>query len=210
MLSYVNILCWKTLNNNFQHNSIYRHLIKTSKILTNYIIWNLPVSTGYINIWWTINMLTSLPQWNHCVGMSMKRNTMLKNYVQTKHCVEMSTQRKWLIDTNLSILMKKSGHSIFPGWSTLFLYSSTHKAWLFEKLIFELDAFSYNFKIVRILLRQLISPKKMVASSAKLTILISWFPICMPFVLVSTIMKLASTSVTILNMESIVFSRMVV
>ena len=103
MLSYVNILCWKTLNNNFQHNSIYRHLIKTSKILTNYIIWNLPVSTGFINIWWTINMLTSLQQWNHCVGMSMKRNTTLKNYVQTKHCVEMSTQRKWLIDTNLSV-----------------------------------------------------------------------------------------------------------
>ena len=38
-------------------------------------------------LWWTV---TSLPQWNHCVGM--------KNYVEKKHCVEMNTQTNWLID----------------------------------------------------------------------------------------------------------------
>ena len=32
IISYVNnILCSKLLNNNFQYNSIYQHLIKTSK-----------------------------------------------------------------------------------------------------------------------------------------------------------------------------------
>ena len=47
-------------------------------------------------------------------------------------------------------------------------------AWLFEKLIFELDASSYSFKITCILSKQVISLKKMVVSSAKFTILISW------------------------------------
>ena len=38
--------------------------------------------------------MTSLLQWNLCVGM--------KNYVEIKHCVEMNTQTDSLIDTNLS------------------------------------------------------------------------------------------------------------
>ena len=38
--------------------------------------------------------MTSLLQWNLCVGM--------KNYVEIKHCVEINTQTNWLIDTNLS------------------------------------------------------------------------------------------------------------
>ena len=38
----------------------------------------------------------------------------------------------------------------------------------------------------------------MVVLSAKFTILISWSPICIPLILLSTLMRLASTSVVIL------------
>ena len=47
-------------------------------------------------------------------------------------------------------------------------------------------------------LRQVISLKKMVVLSAKLTILISWSPICIPLILISTLMRFASTSAAIL------------
>ena len=63
-----------------------------------------------------------------------------------------------------------------------------------KRFIFELKAFSYSFKITCILLRQIISPMKMVMSSAKFTNLISWSPICTPLILLSASMKLASTS----------------
>ena len=33
-----------------------------------------------------------------------------------------------------SVLMEKCGHSIYPGWSILFLYTPVHKACLFEKV----------------------------------------------------------------------------
>ena len=72
------------------------------------------------------------------------------------------------------------------------------EAWLFEKFIFELDASSYSFKITCILSRQVISLKKMVVSSAKFTILISWSPICIPLILLLALMKLASTSAAIM------------
>ena len=52
--------------------------------------------------------------------------------------------------------------------------------------------------------RQVISLKKMVVLSAKFTILISWSPICIPLILLSALIKLASTSVAMLydRMES--------
>ena len=60
-------------------------------------------------------------------------------------------------------------------------------------------AFSYSFKIILIVLRQVISLlKKMVVLSAKLTILISWSPVCIPLILLSVLMKFASTSAAIL------------
>ena len=72
------------------------------------------------------------------------------------------------------------------------------KAWFFEKFIFELDASSYSFKINCILSKQVISRKKMVVSSAKFTILISWSPICIHLILLMAFMKLASTSARIM------------
>ena len=72
------------------------------------------------------------------------------------------------------------------------------EAWLFEKFIFELDPSSYSFKITWILSRQLISLKTMVVSSAKFTILISWSPICIPLIVLLTLMELASTSAAVI------------
>ena len=72
------------------------------------------------------------------------------------------------------------------------------EAWLFEKFIFELDSFSYSFKMTYILLRQVISLKKMVVSSAKLIILISRSFFCIPLIILLALMKLANTSATIM------------
>ena len=72
------------------------------------------------------------------------------------------------------------------------------EAWLFEKFIFELDASSYSFKITCILLRQVISLKKMVVSWAKFTILISCSPICILLILLLAWIKLASSSAAII------------
>ena len=84
--------------------------------------------------------------------------------------------------------------AICPGLSVfIFICHSLYKAWLFEKFISDLESSSCSFKITCILLRQVISSKKMVMSSAKFTNLISWFPICTPLILLSASMKLAST-----------------
>ena len=55
-------------------------------------------------------------------------------------------------------------------------------------------SFSYSLKITCILLRQVISFKKMVVLSVKFTILISWSRICIPLILLSALLILASTS----------------
>ena len=89
-------------------------------------------------------------------------------------------------------------HFVCPDLSILFLYAAAHKAWLFEKSIFELDASSYSFKTTCILLRQVTSLKKMLLSSAKFIILISWSPICIPLILLLALMKLAITSAAIM------------
>ena len=68
---------------------------------------------------------------------------------------------------------------------------------LFEKFIFELDASSYSFKITCILSTQVISLNKMMVSSAKFTILISWIATCIPLILLLELMKLGSNSVAI-------------
>ena len=89
-------------------------------------------------------------------------------------------------------------HSICPGWSVLPLYAPTHRACFFEKLIFELDEASYSFKITCIPLRKVISFEKIAVMSAKLTILISWSAICIPFILLLVLMKLESTPAAIM------------
>ena len=85
---------------------------------------------------------------------------------------------------------------ICPVWSVLFLHAPDYQAWLFQEFIFELDASSYSFKITCILLRQVIYLNKMVVSTAKSAILISWSPpICAPLILLLSLKKLASASV---------------
>ena len=78
-----------------------------------------------------------------------------------------------------------------------FLYEPTCKAWLFEKFIFELEA-SYRFKITCILVRQVISLKKIAGVISKIYCLVSWSPICTPLILLSALMKMASTSTTVI------------
>ena len=76
-----------------------------------------------------------------------------------------------------------------------FLYDPANKAWLFEKFIFELEAF-YSFKITCILVRQVISLKKNGGVISKIYCLILWSPICTPLILVSASVKMAGTSAT--------------
>ena len=82
-----------------------------------------------------------------------------------------------------------------------YMHHQPIKSWLFEKsylLSQFIFAFSYGFKITCILLRQVKSFKKMVALSGNFTILISGSPICIPLILLSALMRLASTSAAIL------------
>ena len=78
-----------------------------------------------------------------------------------------------------------------------FLYDPTCKTWLFEKLIFELEAF-YSFKITCILVRQVISLQKIDGVISKIYCLVSRSPNCTPLILVSGLMKMASTSTTVI------------
>ena len=65
-------------------------------------------------------------------------------------------------------------------------------------------SFPYSLKITCILSRQVISLKNLVVLSVKFTILISWSPICIPLILLSALMRLASTSAAVLynNLDS--------
>ena len=98
-----------------------------------------------------------------------------------------------------AILMENCGQAICLGLSIYFLYTPGRKTWFFEKFIFELEAFSHNFNIKFIFLKQLKSLKKNGVSSAKFTILISWSPICIPLILVSAPMNITSTSLPIMQ-----------
>ena len=90
-------------------------------------------------------------------------------------------------------------YSSCPGWWILFLYAPPHKGLAFWKnYLWTNLSFSYSLKITYILLRQVISLKKMMVLSVKFTILISWSPICIPLILLSALMRLANTSAAIL------------
>ena len=92
-----------------------------------------------------------------------------------------------------SILMKNCDHSFHLSWfiNSMFICSSP-QGLAFEMFIFVIDASPYSFKTTCILLRQVISLKKMAVSSAKFTILISWSPICIPLLLINQISKYLS------------------
>ena len=90
-------------------------------------------------------------------------------------------------------------YSSCPGWWILFLYTPFHKSFAFWKIyLWASLSFSHSLKITCVLLRQVISLKKMVVFSVKFTILISWSPICIPLIILSALMRLASKSVAIL------------
>ena len=92
-----------------------------------------------------------------------------------------------------TILMENCDQVICLVLSVLVLYATPDKVCVFEKFIFELEAFWDNSKINSVLVRQLKPHEKMVVSSAKFATLISWSPICIPLILWSPSMKIAST-----------------
>ena len=90
-------------------------------------------------------------------------------------------------------------YSSWPGWWILFLYALPHKGLAFWKnYLWTNLSFSYSLKITCILLRKVIYLKKMLVLSVKFTILISWPPISIPLILLSALMRLASTSTAVL------------
>ena len=97
-----------------------------------------------------------------------------------------------------SISMEYFSHFVCPGWSMLFLYVLSQNAWLFKRFIFELDESLHSLKITYLLLRQVISLKKILLLSTKFTNLISWSPISVPLILLFKSMKLTSLQFTIM------------
>ena len=82
------------------------------------------------------------------------------------------------------------------GWWVLFLYAPPHKSLAFWKNLWASLSFSYSLKITYILLRQVISPKKMVVMSVNFTNLISWSPISFnPFISINEIGKYHSHNI---------------
>ena len=101
----------------------------------------------------------------------------------------------------------KKWHSFKKIWviEASFYLHHLIKAWLFEKNYLRASLpFFFSRKIICILLRQVISLKKMMVLSVKFTVLISWSPICIPLILLSALMRLASTSAAVLynNLDS--------
>ena len=87
-------------------------------------------------------------------------------------------------------------YSCWAGW--WILYALPHKGLTFWKnYLWTSISFSYSYKITCILLRQVISLKTMMVLSVKFTILISWSPVCIHLILLSALMRLASTSAAV-------------
>ena len=93
--------------------------------------------------------------------------------------------------------MENCDHTICPVLSILFPYVQVHKAWIFEKFPFEVEA-SYSFKITCILVRHVISLKKNGCDIGKIYCLISWSRICTPLILILASLKMANASATVI------------
>ena len=78
-----------------------------------------------------------------------------------------------------------------------FLYNLANKAWFFKKFIFEIET-SYSFKIICILVRQLIPLRKNGGAIDKIYCLTLWSVICTPLIIVSALVKTAGTSATVI------------
>ena len=105
----------------------------------------------------------------------------------------------WVTKINFIYFNGNCDYCSCPVWWILFLFAPPHKALAFWKnYLWTSLSFSHSLKIICILLRQIISFKKMAVISVKFTILISWSPICNPLILPSALMGLASTLAAIL------------
>ena len=87
-------------------------------------------------------------------------------------------------------------NSSCPGWWILFLYAPPHKGLVFWKSPWASLSFSYSPKISYILLRQVISLKKMVVLPVNFTVLILWSPVSFnPFISINEIGKYHSHNI---------------
>ena len=86
--------------------------------------------------------------------------------------------RRELAKFAFSILVENWEHIIFPNLSVLFAYAPIHNGWLFEKFVFQAEAFSYSFRMDVSLSKQLRPPEKMVVSLPNFNVLTFWCPVC--------------------------------
>ena len=100
--------------------------------------------------------------------------------------------------------MENCDQAIFVGLSILFLYVNPITSDFLTSLFLSQKLFHRILKLILFLVRQLNSLKKMEAPSGKFTVLVSWFPICMPLILTSASIKIASASAMVMhnNIES--------
>ena len=97
---------------------------------------------------------------------------------------------------NFKYLNRSCDNSSCSGWWILFLYAPSHKRLAFWKNLWVSLSFSYSLKISYILLRQVISLKKMVVLSVNFTILILWYPVSFnPFISINEICKYHSHNI---------------
>ena len=86
---------------------------------------------------------------------------------------------------------------LFVLFYPFILYDPANTVRLFEKFLFEVEAF-YSFKITCILVRHIISFKKNGGAISKICCLILWSPFCTPLTLVLPSVKMAVTSPTVI------------
>ena len=183
--------CWFLLDYSLSHYQIGRWaIIFPSSFMINFRIGNIwPIYQSLDKrIWFTV--LSSLSEL-HCVPNIGFLCWTITNFVPNGVIKDRTTK----------MYPKYFNGKLWPYqlscFINSFLYYPACKAWLFEKLIFELEA-SYSFNITCILVRQVISLKKVGSVISKILCLVSWFPICTPLILLSALMKLASISTTVI------------
>ena len=142
----------------------------------------------------------SFPFWVGCILFHIWVFFVKLSYILSQFCYHGQNYENvlqplwWRILTRPSVLVYQS----------YFYMLHPIRSGILKSLFFEVEGFWDNSKINSILVRQLKSLNKMVVSSAKLSIIISWSSFRIPLILVSASMKIASTSVTIMhnNIES--------
>ena len=162
--------------------------------------------------WWYLQQIFSFSQKSDFLGFSKFINKCQKEFLRctppSSHGCNFFCQTmtyfvpNGVITDRITKMYPKLHHNEklwlyhLPRFISSFLYDPAKTACLFEKFIFELEAF-YSFKVSCILVREVISLKKNGGVISKIYCLILWSPICTPLILVSASVKMAGTSATV-------------